>query len=538
MNFLKFDFSVNCLFGFIAVSLILLLLSAAPAGAVDDKIPFLPGDSIAEIEAKIAANGYNFKVAPNWITRLPEAARKRLFSRRMPVFASFRQSQSYTAGPLVVRSADELPDQFDWRDFQGHSYIGPIRDQESCGACYAFGACAAAEGSYNVATGKYDGDCLDLSEAFLAFCLDQYYDGFSGCDGSDYDYEELDALVERGVCREESYPYKAVDEGCVAGSETAPRVKYAGWYRVPCGDIAAIKSAIMTFGVVDAAVKVTSAFAAYAGGIYADENTECDAEPCSYAETNHCIALVGWQDTSSDGDGYWILRNSWGTSWGEDGYMRIAYRSAHVACAVCYVDYVVPVLSQITGAKWNDYDGDGVRDSGEPGLSHWKIFADLNQNQIWDSGEPYSITDPDGNYTLADLSSGTYAIKEELQDGWHQTLPATSGYTVVLGSGETVTDKDFGNHGPSATDTVKIDWPTPVYDTVIQRACNSAADGDSVLVQIGNYNENLDFADESKKLYLYGGFDSGFSNQVGMTNIIGQVTISGGTLIVERLTIK
>jgi hypothetical protein len=296
----------------------------------------------------------------------------------------------------------------------------------------------------------------------------------------------------------------------------------------------------MNYGTVDASVNVTSAFEAYASGIFADENTECDASPCYYAETNHCIALVGWQDTSSDGDGYWILRNSWGTNWGEGGYMRIAYRSAHVACAVCYMEYRVPVPSQVKGAKWNDFNGDGVWDSGEPGLSRWKIYADLNENNNCDSGEPYTMTSQDGNYTLADLGSGTYVIAEEMQGGWTQTSPGEPlyTYTVVLSEGETVTDKNFGNHGPSVTDTVKIDWAAPVYDTMIQRACDSAYSGDSVLIQIGNFDEGLTFAVESKDLFLRGGFDSGFNTQVGMTNIFGKLTISKGTLAVERLMIQ
>ncbi|RLB74295.1 MAG: hypothetical protein DRH03_01575, partial [Deltaproteobacteria bacterium] len=180
----------------------------------------------------------------------------------------------------------------------------------------------------------------------------------------------------------------------------------------------------------------------------------------------------------------------------------------------------------------------------EPGISHWKIYADLNQNGNCDSAEPFSITDHDGNYTLTDLNSGTYVVAEELQDGWTQTFPVVAlrmsncTHTVVLTEGETVTDKNFGNHGPSATNTVKIDWATPVYDTIIQRACDSAYSGDSVSIQIGNFNEDLTFADESKDLFLQGGFDSGFNDQVGMTKIIGKLTISKGTLTVDRLMIQ
>jgi len=91
----------------------------------------------------------------------------------------------------------------------------------------------------------------------------------------------------------------------------------------------------MTYGVVDAAVYVGSAFAAYSRGIYQDLNTSCDSSPCYNAITNHAIAIVGWNDNG--GDGYWILRNSWGTSWGENGYMRIKYTSARVACAAVYL---------------------------------------------------------------------------------------------------------------------------------------------------------------------------------------------------------
>jgi len=527
---------------FFVIYLILPLLLAIPGLAIGGVTRFLPDDTITEIRAKIEANGYSFTVAPNWVTRLPAAEKQHLFSRRRSSLSSYHLSSSTNPGPLLALSPDGLPEQFDWRDYQGHSYIGPVRDQGSCGACYAFGACAAAEGVYNVARGLYDGECIDFSEAFLAFCLDQYYDGFSGCLGSSYDYEELDALVEQGVCLETAYPYHGFDEGCIPGVDSAPRVKVDEWYRIPCDDITAIKTAILTYGVVDAAVDVSSAFQYYDSGIFNDGMSGCDADPdpCYYAKTNHCIALVGWNDNG--GDGYWILRNSWGEDWGEDGYMRITYNAAHVSCAVCYL---VP-LGQISGMKWNDYNSDGVRDLEEPGLSFWRVYADINDNRTWDPGEPYAITNQEGKYTL-DLSSGAYVIAEEQQSGWTQTFPGgnvisrSSGdgvtHTVVLGGGGSISGVSFGNHGPAAVMTVKIDWPEPVYHNNIQNAYNEVFDGNRVEIQIGNYNENLLF-DKPVSINLSSGYNDDFSDKVGWSNLIGTMTISNGRVTVERLRIQ
>ena len=225
-----------------------------------------------------------------------------------------------------------IPDSFDWRNRDGHTYIGSVRDQGSCGACYAFGAAAAAEGTYNFATKRYDTQCIDFSEAFIVWCLGKYgpYSShFSGCGGADYEYKELEALTREGITKEENFPYTGTDPGSCTHWDD-PVTIFDAWGRIASNDIEAIKTALMEHGVLDVAVYATDAFLNYSGGIFQDKLTSCPSG--AYTTTNHAVSLVGWGNDPEIGD-YWILRNSWGSSWGEDGYMRIEAYSARVGCA-------------------------------------------------------------------------------------------------------------------------------------------------------------------------------------------------------------
>jgi len=308
-----------------------------PAG---EALSFDPNDSLQEIRFKIDYNGYDFTVDHNWVYDLSSEEKKQLFTRHPPAQITEHDSD---LGPLKKYMGQfDLPTSFDWRNYNGHSYIGPVRQQGSCGACYSFGANAAAEGAYNYANGLYDSNCIDLSESYIAWCLgrlSQYNSHFFGCGGADYDYQELEALCNEGVTYEANFPYQENDPGsCTHWSD--PTITFESWHRVACNDMDAIKTAIMTFGTVDAAVYVDSAFQSYNSGIFSNSSTSCSGSPCYNTTTNHAISLVGWNDNG--GNGYWILRNSWGSSWGENGYMRISYQAARVACSVCYLVYDTP----------------------------------------------------------------------------------------------------------------------------------------------------------------------------------------------------
>lgn len=231
---------------------------------------------------------------------------------------------------------NNLPSRLDWRNMDGKAYIGPVRDQGYCGSCYAFGAVAAAEGTYNKAYKINNDERKEFSESFVAFCLGslkEYYPHFYGCEGADYDYKELEALVKYGVVEASDMKYDPWSNQMCNWKDK--RYRFDSWGRIESNNIDAIKSALWKYGVLDVAVDVTYSFSGYNGGVYEDSLTSCPYG--DYTATNHAVALVGWGSDKEHGD-YWILRNSWGSSWGEKGYMRISVEAARVACAATYLE--------------------------------------------------------------------------------------------------------------------------------------------------------------------------------------------------------
>jgi hypothetical protein len=115
--------------------------------------------------------------------------------------------------------------------------------------------------------------------------------------------------------------------------------------------------------------------------------------------------------------------------------------------------------------------------------------------------------------------------------------PPSAVIPVALGSSNS-TDNDFGNQGPSATGTVRLDSGSSStnYDD-IQSAYNAAADGDAILSQIGNFTGDLTFAKDIA-VWLRGGFDSGFSSQTGSSKVISKITLTDGTLTVEGVVLQ
>jgi hypothetical protein len=225
------------------------------------------------------------------------------------------------------------------------SFVGifsRVKDQGQCGSCWAFSTIGSLEGAAlkqkGAANGTVNadgsitvsGDAPALSEEQVLSCNPWGW----GCNGG---YFAFDMLMPskagpqgyyKGAVPAASFPYVGDTVACSIGRNPSytPVVKWGyvgGSSAVP--SVAAIKSAIYTHGGVSACVYADDYFQAYTGGVFTDRTY--------YNTINHAIMLVGWDDAK----GAWLLKNSWGPSWGVDGFMWIKYGTCEVGLGACWV---------------------------------------------------------------------------------------------------------------------------------------------------------------------------------------------------------
>ena len=241
----------------------------------------------------------------------------------------------------------DLPDDFDWRDEVGG--LPPVRNQGSCGSCWAFGTVSSIECTIKIK----DGDVVDLSEQWLVSCNQDGYSCSGGWWCHDYYMEngKTDPCGDSGAVMEADFPYTATNAPCNCPYPHEYFIEEWAYVGDPNGvaTVDQIKQAIYDYGVVSVAVCVNTAFHDYTGGIFTGPT-------CS--NINHAVALVGWDD--NNGNGYWILRNSWGSNWGEDGYMRIKYGICDVGYRTVRIRYRDPIRINLP---------DGVPEAILPGVS-------------------------------------------------------------------------------------------------------------------------------------------------------------------------
>lgn len=228
--------------------------------------------------------------------------------------------------PLKVKVTNDAPDAFDWRD---KGAVSGVKDQGSCGSCWAFSAVGNLEGLYAIKKGVVK----TFSEQYLVDCDTED----SACNGGlmELTFKWLKDN-EGGVMYEADYPYTGKKGTCQQDSSKYADMKVTGFVKLGDGgdeefspvDEGEMKEYLYQTGPLSIALNATP-LQFYTGGI-----ADYASWMCSTSGINHGVTLVGYGTESKD---YWIVKNSWGKSWGESGYFRMS--RGKETCGINY--YVV-----------------------------------------------------------------------------------------------------------------------------------------------------------------------------------------------------
>lgn len=203
--------------------------------------------------------------------------------------------------PPVLLNPEEY---FDWRLMGG---VTPVKDQASCGSCWDFAATGAFESAILIA----DSVEWDLSEQQVLSCNT----GGSSCSGG-WMEDAYNLFMSYGAVEERCMPYEADDTVPCTQEDCVPIAHLVGYEDIP-NNVSAIKNALLS-GPVSTTFMVYSDFD---WDCYWHETTD---------ELNHAVVIVGWDDDMCDGVGAWIVKNSWGEAWGDEGYFYMPYGSSGI----------------------------------------------------------------------------------------------------------------------------------------------------------------------------------------------------------------
>ncbi len=272
-----------------------------PPGEGDERLP--------EIQLTIVQNGWNWTAGKTSVSNLSDA-------EKMMLLGAVAPPEDLSLGEIHVDQPPvPYPVAFDWRNMGGTT---AVKNQLSCGSCWAFNSTAAFESIIKINTGVE----WDLSEQQVVSCNTAGDD----CDGG-WMTSAYNLFLGYGAVEESCMPYTATDTAPCTQDQCVVVDVVDGWSGVS-NNVNSIKAAVQ-IAPVAVAMYVWNDFYSYDSGCYEHGTT---------SSVNHGVLIVGWDDEVCD-TGAWIIKNSWGTGWGIDGYCYIKYGTANIGYGGSLLQY-------------------------------------------------------------------------------------------------------------------------------------------------------------------------------------------------------
>jgi len=258
------------------------------------------------------SEGHSYTLAMNHLGDLTQNEFQYFCNGMKAHYSNFTKQAGST---FLPPSNVKLPSEVDWRK---EGYVTPVKNQGQCGSCWAFSTTGSLEGQHF----KKTGNLVSLSEQNLVDCSTAY--GNHGCQGGLMDNAFRYIKANGGIDTEKSYPYEAMNDRCrfkqanVGATDT-------GYVDVKSGSESDLQSAAATVGPISVAIDASHlSFQFYHQGVY-------DNSGCSSTRLDHGVLVVGYG--TYQGQAYWLVKNSWGASWGMEGYIMMS-RNKNNQCGI------------------------------------------------------------------------------------------------------------------------------------------------------------------------------------------------------------
>lgn len=227
---------------------------------------------------------------------------------------SLESSNAYCKEPDESYFNAKVPDSVNWVEA---GMTTPVKDQGACGSCWTF----ATTGTVEAANAIFGSGLVSLSEQQLVDCVTVD----DGCNGG-MTYDAYTYLMTANAYLEDDYAYTAKDGVCHYKASKASDITLSTYVCVQPQTPASMKVAVAQQPVAISVDAGSTVFHNYSGGVL--DSTACGIN------TNHAISIVGYGTDEDSGLEYWLVRNSWGSDWGVDGYIKIAITEGDGICAI------------------------------------------------------------------------------------------------------------------------------------------------------------------------------------------------------------